>query len=175
MEALRRRVGELDLGNALVREVADAFAASKGRYGCRGIKAALRTGVSEKVTERIMAEDGLVAHVPGRRRYGSYEGETTPAPGNLIARDFTAERPNEKRLTDIAEVKAADGKVYLSPVIGCHDGKIVAPTQPDAAPTRGSPTPCWRSRPPRCPRARVLWCVPTAAVTMGVRDGRNSW
>lgn len=126
MEALRRRVGELDLGNALVREVADAFAASKGRYGCRGIKAALRTGVSEKVTERIMAEDGLVAHVPGRRRYGSYEGETTPAPGNLIARDFTAERPNEKRLTDIAEVKAADGKVYLSSVIGCHDGKIVA-------------------------------------------------
>lgn len=126
MEALRRRVGELDLGNALVREVADAFAASKGRYGCRGIKAALRTGVSEKVTERIMAEDGLVAHVPGRRRYGSYEGETTPAPGNLIARDFTAERPNEKRLTDIAEVKAADGKVYLLPVIGCHDGKIVA-------------------------------------------------
>lgn len=126
MEALRRRVGELDLGNALVREVADAFASSKGRYGCRGIKAALRTGVSEKVTERIMAEDGLVAYVPGRRRYGSYEGETTPAPGNLIAWDFTAERPDEKWLTDVAEVKAADGKVYLSPVIGCHDGKIVA-------------------------------------------------
>ncbi len=126
VEALRRRVGELDLGNALMREMADAFAASKGRYGYRGIKAALRTGVSEKVTGRIMAEDGLVAHVPGRRRYGSYEGETTPAPGNLIARDFTAERPDEKWLTDIAEVKAADGKVYLSPVIGCHDGKIVA-------------------------------------------------
>lgn len=79
MEVLRRRVEELELKNALMREVADAFAASKGRYGCRGIKAALRTGVSEKVTGRIMAEDGLVAHVPGRRRYGSYEGETTPA------------------------------------------------------------------------------------------------
>lgn len=111
MEALRRRVGELDLGNALVREVADAFAASKGRYGYRGIKAALRTGVSEKVTGRIMAEDGLVAYVPGRRRYGSYEGETTPALGNLIAWDFTAERPNEKRLTDITEIKATDAGV----------------------------------------------------------------
>lgn len=94
-----------------MREVADAFASSKGRYGCRGIKAALRTGVSEKVTERIMAEDGLVAYVPGRRRYGSYEGETTPAPGNLIAWDFTAERPDEKWLTDVAEVKATDAGV----------------------------------------------------------------
>lgn len=109
-------------------EVAEAFAASKGRYGYRRIKAMLRTGVSEKVIRRIMAEDGLVAHVPKRRRYSSYEGETTPAPGNLVKRDFTAEAPNEKWLTDITEIKARDGKVYLSPMIDCHDGRIVAHT-----------------------------------------------
>lgn len=57
-----------------------------------------------------MAEEGLVAHVPKRRRYSSYEGETTPAPANLVDRDFTAERPNEKWLTDISEIKARDGK-----------------------------------------------------------------
>ena len=116
-------------------EVAEAFAASKGRYGYRRIKAMLRTGVSEKVIRRIMAEDGLVAHVPKRRRYSSYEGETTPAPGNLVKRDFTAEAPNEKWLTDITEIKARDGKVYLSPMIDCHDGRIVAYTagfSPDA-------------------------------------------
>ena len=70
----------------------------------------LKTGVSEKTVRRIMAEEGLVAHVPKRRRYGSYEGETTPAPANLVDRDFTAERPNEKWLTDISEIKARDGK-----------------------------------------------------------------
>ena len=90
--------------------VARAFADSKGRYGYRRIKAVLKTGVSEKVVRRIMAEEGLVAHVPKRRRYGSYEGETTPAPANLVDRDFTAERPNEKWLTDISEIKARDGK-----------------------------------------------------------------
>ena len=58
-----------------------------------------------------------------RRRYSSYEGETTPAPGNLVNRDFTAERPNEKWLTDITEIKARDGKVYLSPMIDCHDAR----------------------------------------------------
>ena len=41
-------------GNAVMREVAEAFASSKGRYGYR----------------RIMAEDGLTAHVPERRGYG---------------------------------------------------------------------------------------------------------
>lgn len=46
----------------------------------------LRTCVSEKVIRRIMAEDGLTAHVPRRRRYSSYEGETTPAPDNLVNR-----------------------------------------------------------------------------------------
>ena len=46
----------------------------------------LRTCVSEKVISRIMAEDGLTAHVPRRRRYSSYEGETAPAPDNLVNR-----------------------------------------------------------------------------------------
>lgn len=155
-------------------EAADAFAASKSRYGYRGIKTALRTGVPEKVTGRIMAEDGPVAHVPRRRGHGSHEGGTNPAPGTPITRDFTAERPNEKRLTDITEIKAADGKVYLSPVIDCHDGKIVAYTA-GYGPNVSPPTPCRRRRPPRCPRARVLGCVPTVAVTIGGRDGWNSW
>ena len=55
-------------------------------------------------------------------------GEVTPAPDNLVNRDFTAERPNEKWLTDITEIKAGDGKVYLSPMIDCYDGMVVAHT-----------------------------------------------
>ena len=133
------RIG-VDKYAGLRARVARAFADSKGRYGYRRVKAALGTGVSEKVIRRIMAEGGLSAHVPKRRRYSSYEGETTPAPGNLVNRDFTAERPNEKWLTDITEIKARDGKVYLSPMIDCHDGKIVAwtiGTSPNAALANG--------------------------------------
>ena len=44
--------------------MAAASAASKGRYGYRRIKAAPGTGVSEKAIRRIMAGDGLAAHVP---------------------------------------------------------------------------------------------------------------
>ena len=81
--------------------MAGAFAASKGGYGYRRVKAMLRTRVSEKVLRRIMTEDSPRAHAPERRGYGSYEGETTPAPGNLADRDFTAGMPNEKWPADI--------------------------------------------------------------------------
>ena len=127
-EALRRRIEELGLENAVMRGVVEAFAASRGRYGYRRVRALPRTGVPEKALRKIMAEDGLTAHVPKRRGYGSYEGETTPAPDNLADRDFTAEMPNGKWLTDITEIKARDGKVYPSPPIDCYDGKIVAYT-----------------------------------------------
>ncbi|MFM1732901.1 IS3 family transposase [Bifidobacterium longum] len=167
------RIG-VDKYAGLRARVARAFADSKGRYGYRRVKAALGTGVSEKVIRRIMAEGGLSAHVPKRRRYSSYEGETTPAPGNLVNRDFTAERPNEKWLTDITEIKARDGKVYLSPMIDCHDGKIVAYTacfHPNAA----SPTGCSPRRRRRCPTTPVPWSIPTGDATTGGPDGWSSW
>lgn len=45
---------------------------------------------------------------------------------NLVDRDFKADRPNEKWLTDITEFGLPEGKVYLSPVIDCFDGMPVA-------------------------------------------------
>ena len=96
----KNRTG-VDKHGALRRRVADVFRESRGRYGYRRVKAALGTGVSEKVIRGIMREDGLVARVPGRRRYSSYEGEVTPAPDNLVGRDFTAPAPNVKWLMDI--------------------------------------------------------------------------
>lgn len=56
--------------------------------------------------------------------YGSYLGEISPAPESLLNRDFQAATPNEKWLTDITEFQIPAGKVYLSPVIDCFDGRI---------------------------------------------------
>lgn len=50
-----------------------------------------------------MVEEQLVVSRNRRRRYSSYCGEIGPAPDNLIARDFKAEQPNQKWLTDITE------------------------------------------------------------------------
>jgi len=70
-----------------------------------------------------------------RRRYGSYLVEISPAPENLIHRDFQADSPNERWLTDITEFQIPAGKVYLSPMIDCFDGLVVnwtIGTRPDS-------------------------------------------
>lgn len=68
---------------------------------------------------RLMRQECLVVARARRRRYGSYQGEISPAPDNFINRDFQAVAPNEKWLTDITEFQIAAGKVYLSPMIDC--------------------------------------------------------
>lgn len=52
--------------------------------------------ISEKLVRRLMKQACLVAATSKRRRYGSYMGEISPAPENLLNRDFSAGAPNEK-------------------------------------------------------------------------------
>lgn len=106
-------------------------------FGYRRIRAFLareRIALSEKVVQRLMRQEQLIVATK-RRRYRSYLGEISPAPENLLHRDFHAEKPNQKWLTDITEFALPTGKVYLSPVIDCFDGLVVSwsiGTRPDA-------------------------------------------
>jgi len=120
------------------RTIADIFELNHRCYGYRRIHASLcrqHVFISEKVVQRLMKQECLVVSAPRRRRYGSYLGEISPAPENLINRDFQAATPNEKWLTDITEFQIPAGKVYLSPMIDCFDGLVVSwtiGTRPDA-------------------------------------------
>ena len=73
-----------------------------------------------------MKEESLVVKIRRRRKYNSYQGELSMAPENLFNRDFHADKPNEKWLTDITEFSIPSGKGYLSPVIDCFDGMPVS-------------------------------------------------
>ena len=72
-----------------------------------------------------MREEGLVVCSIKNRKYSSYIGEISLEVANIINRDFHAEQPNEKWLTDITEFSIPAGKVYLSPIIDCFDGLAV--------------------------------------------------
>ncbi len=120
------------------RAMTDIFERNYRCYGYRRIRASLTrqcVNISEKVVQRLMKQECLVAATRKRRRYGSYLGEISPAPENLLNRDFSASAPNEKWLTDITEFQIPAGKVYLSPMIDCFDGMVVSwsiGTRPDA-------------------------------------------
>lgn len=64
----------------------------------------------------IMGEESLVARAAKKkRRYSSYQGEISEAPGNLL-RDgrgkhrFKADAPNELWITDVTELRIPRGK-----------------------------------------------------------------
>ena len=98
-------------------------------YGYRPMYQCLKAGstyVSEKVVRRVMAEEGLCVRAKKTKRYNSYQGEITPAPDNIINRDFHASAPNEKWVTDVTEFRIPAGKVYLSPIIDCFDQSPIA-------------------------------------------------
>jgi transposase InsO family protein/transposase-like protein len=131
----------LELGDkyAAVRAVmTDIFERNYRCYGSRRMHATLArqsVTISEKVVRRLMKQESLVPRLRKRRRYGSYMGEISPAPENLLNRDFSACAPNRKWLTDITEFQIPAGKVYLSPMIDCFDGLVVSwsiSTRPDA-------------------------------------------
>lgn len=122
-------IGKPDKYADLRIRICEIFRESRARYGYRRIHAVLkgeRVRVSEKVVRKVMAEEGLCACRPKRRKYSSYRGEISDAPENLVKRDFHADRPNAIWLTDISEFSIPAGKAYLSPMIDCFDGAVVA-------------------------------------------------
>jgi len=113
----------------LRERVRAVFAQAEERYGYRRIHAVLtRDGetVSEKVIRRLMREESLIVVGHKRRKYNSYKGEISPPAPNVIERDFHADAPNEKWLTDLTEFPIPAGKVYLSPMLDCFDGMAVS-------------------------------------------------
>ena len=58
----------------------------------------------------------------------SYKGTVGKIAPNILDRQFTAEQPNEKWVTDITEFKLFGEKLYLSPVLDLFNGEIITYT-----------------------------------------------
>lgn len=71
-----------------------------------------------------MREDGLVVNIKRHRKCNSHQGEISPSVPNRIERNFHADGPNQKWLTDITEFALPEGKVYLSALVDCFDGML---------------------------------------------------
>ena len=80
--------------------------------------------ISEKIIRRIVKEGGLIIRRTSKKKRNSCKGEISPSVPNVIQRDFYAEKPNCKWLTDITEFAIPAGKVYLSPIVDCFDGML---------------------------------------------------
>ena len=75
----------------------------------------------ERTVYRIMNDIGLT-HKPRRKPNGITKADKLARKSDdLFRRDFTADEPNQKAVTDITEIKASDGKLYVSAIFDCFD------------------------------------------------------
>ena len=120
------------------REMADAqlleaikkiFAASGQTYGSPRIHMELRAeGIrcSRKRVERLMRENGLKVEQKRKSRVVTTDSDHDfPVAHNVLDRDFTAENPNEKWVTDISYIHTDTGWLYLAVVMDLFSRAIV--------------------------------------------------
>lgn len=75
----------------------------------------------ERTVYRIMQKIGIV-HRPKRKPNGITKADKEARKSDdLLKRDFTADRPYAKCVTDITEIPAKDGKLYVSAIFDCYD------------------------------------------------------
>ena len=60
------------------------------------------------------------------KKYRSYRGAVGRVAPNVLQRQFQAERPNQKWVTDVTEFNVGGEKLYLSPVMDLYNGEIMA-------------------------------------------------
>lgn len=108
----------------------DIYHKNQGRYGYRRITLVLRQRgfvINHKTVQRLMRCLGLKSMVR-IKKYRSYRGEIGKIAPNLIQRDFTATKPNQKWTTDITEFSLFGTKLYLSPILDMYNSEIISYT-----------------------------------------------
>ncbi|QXH45364.1 IS3 family transposase [Pseudomonas xanthosomatis] len=112
----------------LKEKIQQVYHKEKGRYGYRRVALVIRKGgvlVNKKVIEKLMVTLGLKSLVRPKK-YKSYRGTVGKIATNLLERNFVAQRPNQKWVSDVTEFKVAQQKLYLSPVMDLYNGEIIA-------------------------------------------------
>ena len=109
-------------------EIVSIYHDHKGRYGYRRITVEMHNrgySINHKTALRLMNECGVKCQVR-LKKYRSYKGEVGAVVPDLLKRNFMAERPNQKWVTDLTEFSLFGKKLYLSPIMDLYNREIIS-------------------------------------------------
>jgi len=109
-------------------KITEIYQTHKGRYGYRRITLELRKSgiiINHKTVQRLMKNLGLKSMLR-IKKYRSYKGQAGKIAPNILNRDFSADIPNAKWVTDITEFLVCGQRVYLSPILDLFNGEIIS-------------------------------------------------
>lgn len=118
-----------DPRSELKTAIVTVFTVNKARYGYHRVHRELAKAgwqVAKKTVLKLMRQLGLASLSRRKRRYVSYQGRVGQVAENVLDRQFTADTPNEKWVTDVTEFRIGDDKLYLSPVMDLFNREIIA-------------------------------------------------
>ena len=130
----RKKQVSVDKYTQVKIEIQSIFHENKGRYGYRRITTELHNrglSLNHKTVQRLMKELGLVCRVR-MKKYRSYKGEVGKIADNALNREFRAEKPNQKWVTDVTQFRLFGQKLYFSPILDLCSGDIVTYTISDS-------------------------------------------
>ena len=113
----------------LLAEIEQARGGRRQVYGARKTWKELRrrgVEVGRDQVARVMREHGLEGKLRGRKRRTTIPDELAgELARDLLQRDFTARRPNEKWVCDLTYIRTWNGFVYLAFILDCYSRTIV--------------------------------------------------
>jgi putative transposase len=122
--------GNEKLNRGILEEIKRLYEKVDGIYGYRRITMNLNRTLSKSINHkrvyRLMRIAGIQAVIRCKRKNHK---PSTPqhVAENVLNRDFNADKPNEKWLTDVTEMKyGSSQKAYLSAILDLYDGSIVS-------------------------------------------------
>ena len=123
-----RRLGRPEKDTALAKSIAEQRKRSFGTYGYRRMWLWLKSQNiyrNPKTVLRIMKKYDLLSEIRRRRKWQQL-GQQVHEYKNLLNREFRADGPNRKWVTDISYIHTRQGVLYLSMIRDLYDNSIVA-------------------------------------------------
>ena len=125
---LTRQAAKRPVEVELQAQVKQAYAEGRGAYGSPRVVEALRQkGVpaSKRRVERTMRALGLQGRKRRRFRVTTRANPAHPVAANLLDRNFAADRPNQRWVTDISYVWTDEGWCYLAVILDLFSRAVV--------------------------------------------------
>jgi putative transposase len=112
----------------LLEKIQQAFLESRKTYGSPKVHQALKKQsieCSRKLVAKIMRKEKIQPKMRKKWKTHKREEPLVEVASNLLDQEFQAEKPGEKLVSDITQVKTGDGWLYVASVMDLFSRKIV--------------------------------------------------
>ena len=123
-----KRIGRPEQDAALAQKIEECQNKTDKTYGYRRVWKWLKDRNIDRNPQtvlRVMKKYGLLSEIRRRRKWVNL-GQQVHKYENLLKRQFRADRPNSKWVTDISYIHTKEGVLYLSMIRDLYDNSIVA-------------------------------------------------